>query len=250
MESSKTELEKGKLEDAVSYAATRIQIKWDAEADPNSANSQGRYLSMSKDGGGDEYVAYIVRIPPIPDHQFMANSQDSLEYGNVQGNPNENQIKDTVFTGGFNSETRAHVKIMKYVQEVSVLKSKLLCQVDSRAYTSRWSHQRRSEKSSTRPAVSDHKLYFSTLQKDGRTTEAIPSFHRDLETRNVGADLFWFFCFAYGLPYCSVEQNRKHSDSLQRRVSSHVTDRNLPSHGTDTQNAGSNLISIEDRFPY
>ncbi|GJV18394.1 hypothetical protein Tco_1367414 [Tanacetum coccineum] len=85
---------------------------------------------MSKDGGGDEYVAYTVHILPIPDHQFMANSQDSLEYGNVQGNPNENQIKDTVFTGGFNSETRAHVNIMKYVQEVSVLKSKLLCQVN------------------------------------------------------------------------------------------------------------------------
>nr|GEU34580.1 hypothetical protein [Tanacetum cinerariifolium] len=48
------------------------------------------------------------------------------------------------------------------------------------------SHQRRSEKSSTRPAVSDHKLYFSTLKKDGRITEVIPSFHRDLETRKVG----------------------------------------------------------------
>nr|GEU92546.1 hypothetical protein [Tanacetum cinerariifolium] len=40
MESSKTELEKGKLEDAVSYTATRIQIKRDTEADPHSANSQ------------------------------------------------------------------------------------------------------------------------------------------------------------------------------------------------------------------
>nr|GEV47023.1 cellulose synthase-like protein D5 [Tanacetum cinerariifolium] len=90
----------------------------------------GRYLSMSKDGGGDEYVAYTVHIPPTPDHQFMANSQDSLEYGNVQGNPNENRIKDTVFTGGFNSETRAHAKRMKSVEEVAVLKSKLLCQMN------------------------------------------------------------------------------------------------------------------------
>ncbi|GKC62971.1 hypothetical protein Tco_1095569, partial [Tanacetum coccineum] len=40
MESSKTELEKGKLEDAVSYATTRIQIKRDAEDDPHSAYSQ------------------------------------------------------------------------------------------------------------------------------------------------------------------------------------------------------------------
>ncbi|GJY99253.1 hypothetical protein Tco_0516683 [Tanacetum coccineum] len=71
-------------------SATMIQITRDAEADPYSTNSQGgggagRYLSMSKDGGGDEYVTYTVHIPPTPDHQFMANSQDSLKYGNVNG---------------------------------------------------------------------------------------------------------------------------------------------------------------------
>ncbi|GKB09002.1 hypothetical protein Tco_0837314 [Tanacetum coccineum] len=137
---------------------------------------------MSKDGGGDEYVAYTVHIPPIPDHQFMANSQDSLEYGNVKGNPNENWIKDTVFTGGFNSETRAHVKIMKYVEEVSILKLKSLCQVDA----IRCSVYADFLRFLAGPAVSDHKLYFSTLQKDDRTTEAIPSFHKHLETRNVG----------------------------------------------------------------
>ncbi|GJS68951.1 hypothetical protein Tco_0683516 [Tanacetum coccineum] len=89
----------------------------------------GRYLSMSKDGGGHEYVAYTVHIPPTPDHQFMANSQDCLEYGNVQGDPNENRIKDRVFTGWFDSETRAHAKRMKSM-EVSILKSKLLYQVN------------------------------------------------------------------------------------------------------------------------
>nr|GEX33673.1 cellulose synthase [Tanacetum cinerariifolium] len=57
----------------------------------------------------------------------MANSQDSLEYRNVQGDPNENRIKDRVFTGWFDFETRAQAKRMKYV-EVSILKSKLLYQ--------------------------------------------------------------------------------------------------------------------------
>ncbi|PWA40699.1 Cellulose synthase [Artemisia annua] len=79
---------------------------------------------------GDEYVAYTVHIPPTPDHQFMANSQESLEYRNVQGNPSENRIKDTVFTGSFNSKTRAHTRRMKSVEEVTVLKSKLLCQMN------------------------------------------------------------------------------------------------------------------------
>nr|GFC12143.1 cellulose synthase-like protein D5 [Tanacetum cinerariifolium] len=89
----------------------------------------GRYLSILKDGGGHEYVAYTVHIPPTPDHQFMDNSQDSLEYGNVQGDPNENWVKDRVFTGWFETKTRAHAKRMKSV-EVSNLKSKLLCQVN------------------------------------------------------------------------------------------------------------------------
>ncbi|GJW89040.1 hypothetical protein Tco_0164380 [Tanacetum coccineum] len=97
--------------------------------DETGGGGAGRYLSMSKDGGGHEYVAYTVHIPPTPDHQFMANSQDCLEYGNVQGDPNENRIKDRVFTGWFDSETRAHAKRMKSM-EVSILKSKLLYQVN------------------------------------------------------------------------------------------------------------------------
>ncbi|KVH94697.1 Cellulose synthase [Cynara cardunculus var. scolymus] len=89
----------------------------------------GRYLSMSKDGA-DEYVAYTVHIPPTPEHQFMSSSEISPEYVKNHGNPNENRIKDTVFTGGFNSETRAHARRMKSVEEMTVVKSKLLCQVD------------------------------------------------------------------------------------------------------------------------
>lgn len=92
-----------------------------------SGGGAGRYLSMSKDGN-DEYVAYTVHIPPTPDHQFLSNSQTSPVKNH--GNPNENRIKDTVFTGGFNSETRAHAKRMKSVEEIGIVKSKSLCQVD------------------------------------------------------------------------------------------------------------------------
>lgn len=95
----------------------------------NGVGGGGRYLSMSKEEG-DEYVAYTVQIPPTPEHHFMSNSVTSPEYGKIHGNPNENRIKDTVFTGGFNSETRAHARRMKSVEEMVASKSKLLCQVD------------------------------------------------------------------------------------------------------------------------
>ncbi|GJT74098.1 hypothetical protein Tco_1040823 [Tanacetum coccineum] len=52
-----------------------------------------RYFSMSKDGGGDEYVVYTVHTPPTADHQFMANSQDNLKYGNAQGDPRRTPMR-------------------------------------------------------------------------------------------------------------------------------------------------------------
>ncbi|KAI3806459.1 hypothetical protein L1987_22366 [Smallanthus sonchifolius] len=99
---------------------------------PLSGGENRRLSGGSRGGGryGDEFVAYTVHIPPTPDHQFVSNSQDSPEYQKIHGNPNENRIKDTVFTGGFNSETRAHSRRMKSVEEIAVGKSKLLCQVD------------------------------------------------------------------------------------------------------------------------
>ncbi|XP_076942562.1 cellulose synthase-like protein D5 [Bidens hawaiensis] len=114
---------------ALSSPVRRVSIS-------NSPLSGGevRRLSLGgRYGGGDEYVAYTVHIPPTPDHQFVSNSQNSQnssEYSKIHGNPNENRIKDTVFTGGFNSETRAHARRMKSVEEMIVPKSKLLCQVD------------------------------------------------------------------------------------------------------------------------
>ncbi|KAL8225274.1 hypothetical protein R6Q57_017831 [Mikania cordata] len=93
-------------------------------------SSGGRRRSAVGGSGGSEYVAYTVHIPSTPDHQFISNSQNSPDYQKIHGNPNENRIKDTVFTGGFNSETRAHARRMKSVEEITVLKSKLLCQVD------------------------------------------------------------------------------------------------------------------------
>ncbi|GKD26271.1 hypothetical protein Tco_1232485 [Tanacetum coccineum] len=87
----------------------------------------------------------------------------------------------------------------------------------------------------------------SSLQKDDVTIETRPSFHRDLENKNVG---FREFLHKDRFPYCFVEQNTKRSNSLHRHVSSHVIDRHLPLHGTATQIEGSNIISNEDGFPY
>ncbi|MFS7965198.1 putative 1,4-beta-D-xylan synthase [Helianthus anomalus] len=98
----------------------------------NSPLSGGELRRRSAVGSsGVEYVAYTVQIPPTPDHPLVSDSQTSPEcLRKPHGNPNENRIKDTVFTGGFNSETRAHAKRMKSVEEMVVPKSKLLCQVD------------------------------------------------------------------------------------------------------------------------
>ncbi|XP_021978598.1 cellulose synthase-like protein D5 [Helianthus annuus] len=98
----------------------------------NSPLSGGELRRRSAVGSsGVEYVAYTVQIPPTPDHPLVSDSQTSPECRRKpHGNPNENRIKDTVFTGGFNSETRAHAKRMKSVEEMVVPKSKLLCQVD------------------------------------------------------------------------------------------------------------------------
>lgn len=94
--------------------------------------SGGRYLSMSKEST-DEFVAYTVHIPPTPDNRTIADSQDSLvgsgrkSYG--VGNPSDGYIKDTIFTGGFNSVTKAHVR--KSLEEEEVMrKCKTMCQME------------------------------------------------------------------------------------------------------------------------
>lgn len=65
--------------------------------------SSGRYVSLSRDNielsgelSGD-YSNYTVHIPPTPDNQPMATKAE------------EQYVSNSLFTGGFNSVTRAHL---------------------------------------------------------------------------------------------------------------------------------------------
>ncbi|KAK6120162.1 hypothetical protein DH2020_046068 [Rehmannia glutinosa] len=98
----------------------------------SSSGGGRRYLSFSKDST-DEFVAYTVQIPPTPDNRVLTDSQNSppLESSKSRGklgkpNPNEGFIKDTIYTGGFNSATKAHMR--KSSEEEPVMaKSKMIC---------------------------------------------------------------------------------------------------------------------------
>ncbi|XP_051142210.1 cellulose synthase-like protein D5 [Andrographis paniculata] len=74
-----------------------------------------RYLSLSKDST-DEFVAYTVHIPQTPDNRILSDSVTSSRLSSgksrkINGhNPSEVFIKDAIFTGGFNSATKAHVR--------------------------------------------------------------------------------------------------------------------------------------------
>nr|XP_016457601.1 PREDICTED: cellulose synthase-like protein D5 [Nicotiana tabacum] len=94
-------------------------------------SSGGRYLSMSKEST-DEFVAYTVHIPPTPDNRTVTDSQNSpigsrKSYRNEH--PSEGYIKDTIFTGGFNSVTKAHVR-KSSEDEPMVMKCKNMCQME------------------------------------------------------------------------------------------------------------------------
>lgn len=91
--------------------------------------SGGRYVSMCKEST-EEFVAYTVQIPPTPDNRNVVDSTNSsLDVGRSCGNPTEGYIKDTIFTGGFNSVTRAHVKRSLEVEPLE-MKSKTVCQLE------------------------------------------------------------------------------------------------------------------------
>ncbi|XP_047152765.1 cellulose synthase-like protein D4 [Vigna umbellata] len=69
--------------------------------------SSGRYVSLSKDDidmssdlSGD-YMNYTVHIPPTPDNQPMDTS--------IAMKAEEQYVSNSLFTGGFNSVTRAHL---------------------------------------------------------------------------------------------------------------------------------------------
>ncbi|CAK9316093.1 unnamed protein product [Citrullus colocynthis] len=69
--------------------------------------SSGRYVSLSRedlDMSGEisgDYINYTVHIPPTPDNQPMDSS--------VATKAEEQYVANSLFTGGFNSVTRAHL---------------------------------------------------------------------------------------------------------------------------------------------
>ena len=68
--------------------------------------SSGRYISYSRDDldselGSGEFMNYTVHIPPTPDNQPM----DPMISQKVE----EQYVSNSLFTGGFNSVTRAHL---------------------------------------------------------------------------------------------------------------------------------------------
>ncbi|GKV06930.1 hypothetical protein SLEP1_g18747 [Rubroshorea leprosula] len=69
--------------------------------------SSGRYVSLSRedlDMSGEltgDYMNYTVHIPPTPDNQPMESS--------VAAKAEEQYVSNSLFTGGFNSVTRAHL---------------------------------------------------------------------------------------------------------------------------------------------
>jgi hypothetical protein len=68
--------------------------------------SSGRYISYSRDDldselGSGEFMNYTVHIPPTPDNQPMDPS--------ISQKVEEQYVSNSLFTGGFNSVTRAHL---------------------------------------------------------------------------------------------------------------------------------------------
>ncbi|RLM61398.1 hypothetical protein C2845_PM14G08990 [Panicum miliaceum] len=72
----------------------------------------GRYLSLSREDidmegeVGADYANYTVHIPPTPDNQPM---MDGAEPASVAMKAEEQYVSNSLFTGGFNSVTRAHL---------------------------------------------------------------------------------------------------------------------------------------------
>ncbi|KAJ8764963.1 hypothetical protein K2173_010428 [Erythroxylum novogranatense] len=72
--------------------------------------SSGRYVSLSRDdidmsGSGElsgDYMNYTVHIPPTPDNQPMDQTSVAVK-------AEEQYVSNSLFTGGFNSVTRAHL---------------------------------------------------------------------------------------------------------------------------------------------
>lgn len=81
--------------------------------------SSGRYVDLSREDldMSDElftdYTNYTVHIPPTPDNQPMDTSTS------VAAKAEEQYVSNSLFTGGFNSVTRAHLMDKVIDSEVS-----------------------------------------------------------------------------------------------------------------------------------
>lgn len=96
-----------------------------------SSGGGARSLAFSKESA-DEFVAYTVQIPSTPDNRLLSDSHSSPPLSSNKSRsriPNEEFIRDTIFTGGFNSVTKAHVR--KSSDGIpSAVKSKSVCGMD------------------------------------------------------------------------------------------------------------------------
>nr|CAD1839274.1 unnamed protein product [Ananas comosus var. bracteatus] len=87
--------------------------------------SSGRYVSLSRediDMSGElsgDYTNYTVQIPPTPDNQPMDGQMDSGAAASVALKAEEQYVSNSLFTGGFNSVTRAHLMDKVIDSEVS-----------------------------------------------------------------------------------------------------------------------------------
>nr|AFM37967.1 cellulose synthase-like protein D [Cunninghamia lanceolata]APD76505.1 cellulose synthase-like protein D [Betula luminifera] len=97
----------------LSRSATRTSFKGQSNRASNVTfarrTSSGRYVSLSRDdmdGMTDdlsgEYLNYTVQIPPTPDNQPMVDPSVAVK-------AEEQYVSNSLFTGGFNSVTRAHL---------------------------------------------------------------------------------------------------------------------------------------------
>ncbi|XP_047970816.1 cellulose synthase-like protein D5 [Salvia hispanica] len=90
-------------------------------SDNRRYSSGGRRLAFSKESA-DEFVAYTVQIPSTPEHRPLTDSPPLCSGKN-------SFIKDAIFTGGFNSVTKAHMR--KSSDGIpSATKSKSVCGMD------------------------------------------------------------------------------------------------------------------------
>ncbi|KAL0296373.1 UNVERIFIED_CONTAM: Cellulose synthase-like protein D2 [Sesamum radiatum] len=76
--------------------------------------SSGRYVNLSRESldseiSGVEFSEYTVHIPPTPDNQPMDSSMSIRMDPPISQRVEEQYVSSSLFTGGYNSVTRAHL---------------------------------------------------------------------------------------------------------------------------------------------